>query len=145
VWSVSQSTESDYPEAEEIMILTPTTAYLNDPFETESQLESAIAEVSALLFGPDRIYLDVKKLVGAKGKTKNIPDGYLIDLASKKDPRLFMVENELATHDPLNHVAVQILEFSLSFEKQMEANGVTHHRAVKRPKLKEVSKDNEID
>jgi hypothetical protein len=26
------------------------------------------------------------------------------------------VENELASHDPLNHVAVQILEFSLSFE-----------------------------
>ena len=27
-----------------------------------------------------------------------------------------MVENELAVHDPLRHIAVQILEFSLSFE-----------------------------
>ena len=27
-----------------------------------------------------------------------------------------MVENELASHDPLKHVAVQVLEFSLSFE-----------------------------
>ena len=90
--------------------------YLNDPFEAESQLESAITEVSAILFGPNRVYLDVKKLIGGKGKTKNIPDGYLIDLSSKKEPRLFVVENELASHDPLNHVAVQILEFSLSFE-----------------------------
>lgn len=98
------------------MFWTSKDRYLNDPFETESQLESAIAEVSATLFGPNRIYLDVKKLIGARGKTKNIPDGYLIDLASKKDPRLFVVENELASHDPINHVAVQILEFSLSFE-----------------------------
>ena len=90
--------------------------YLNDPFELESQLEAAIAEVSATLFGANRIYLDVKKLVGAKGKTKNIPDGYLIDLTSKREPRLYVVENELSSHDPLNHVAVQVLEFSLSFE-----------------------------
>lgn len=98
------------------MLWTPKDHFLNDPFETEMQLESAIAEVSKTLFGPDRIYLAVKKLIGAKGKTKNIPDGYLIDLTSKKDPRLFVVENELASHDPLNHIAVQILEFSLSFE-----------------------------
>lgn len=98
------------------MLWTSDKRYLNEPFEAESQLESAISEVSATLFGPNRVYLDVKKLIGGKGKTKNIPDGYLIDLASKKEPRLFVVENELASHDPLNHVAVQILEFSLSFE-----------------------------
>ena len=98
------------------MIWTPDKQYLNDPFETEAQLEAAIADVANILFGAGRIYLDVKKLVGAKGKTKNIPDGYLIDLTSKRDPRLFVVENELASHDPLNHVAVQVLEFSLSFQ-----------------------------
>jgi len=98
------------------MIWTPDQKYLNDPFETEAQLEAAITDVADILFGPGRIYLDVKKLVGAKGKTKNIPDGYLIDLTSKRDPRLFVVENELASHDPLNHVAVQVLEFSLSFQ-----------------------------
>ena len=98
------------------MLWTPEKQYANDPFENEPQLEAAITEVSKTLFGPNRIYLDVKKLIGAKGKTKNIPDGYLLDLTSKKEPRLYVVENELASHDPLNHVAVQILEFSLSFE-----------------------------
>jgi len=39
----------------------------------------------------------------------------LIDLLGKQ-PRLYVVENELASHDPLRHVAVQILQFSLSFE-----------------------------
>jgi len=90
--------------------------YHEAPFELESEIEDAILEVSSVLFGKNRIYLDVKKKIGAKGKTKNIPDGYLIDLASSKDPRVYVVENELAKHDPLKHIAVQILEFSLSFE-----------------------------
>jgi hypothetical protein len=99
------------------MLWTPDKQYANDPFENESQLEAAIAQVSKDLFGPNRIYLNVKKLIGAKGKIKNVPDGYLIDLTSKKKPRLLVLENELASHDPLDHVAKQILEFSLSFEK----------------------------
>ncbi len=90
--------------------------YHPEPFEQESELEEAILEVSVVLFGKDRIYLDTKKKIGAKGKTVNIPDGYLIDLSSAKEPKLYVVENELFKHDPLKHVAVQILEFSLSFE-----------------------------
>lgn len=72
--------------------------------------------MSAVLLGENRIYLDTKKKIGIKGKTANIPDGYVIDLSSAKEPKLYVVENELAKHDPLKHVAVQILEFSLSFE-----------------------------
>ncbi|HEY5550526.1 MAG TPA: hypothetical protein VIK52_01455, partial [Opitutaceae bacterium] len=97
------------------MLWTPTEKYFEHPFENESQLEAAITEVTGAFFGPDRIYLDVKKLVGAKGKTRNIPDGYLIDLTSRHEPKLFVVEVELQKHHPLNHIAVQILEFSLSF------------------------------
>lgn len=90
--------------------------YEEEPFETEAELEAAINEAAAAIFGSSRIYLDAKKRIGAKGKTQNVPDGYLIDLASTKDPRLFVLEVELAKHDPLKHIAVQILEFSLSFE-----------------------------
>ena len=89
--------------------------YRKEPFNRESELEEAILEVARPLLGKNRIYLDIKKRIGT-GKTKNIPDGYLIDLTSKKDPKLYVVENELAQHDPLKHIAVQILEFSLSFE-----------------------------
>lgn len=91
-------------------------SYHLEPFEKEADLEAAIREVSTVLFGNNRIYLEVKKLIGAKGKTQNIPDAYLIDLSSPKQPLLWVVENELATHDPLKHIAVQILEMSLSFE-----------------------------
>ncbi|MGD0954707.1 MAG: hypothetical protein ABR985_20370 [Methanotrichaceae archaeon] len=59
--------------------------------------------------------MDIKKKIGTKGGMRNIPDGYLIDINGKQ-PRLYVVENELNTHDPLRHIAVQILQFSLSFD-----------------------------
>lgn len=90
--------------------------YQEDPFELERDLEDAILQVSTSLFGPKRIYLDAKRKIGAKNGQRNIPDGYLLDLSSVREPKLYVVENELAAHDPLRHIAVQILQFSLSYE-----------------------------
>ena len=98
------------------MLWSPDTTYMPEPFDAEAELEAAVKEVAPVLFGPARVYLDAKKKIGAAGKTRNIPDGYLVDLSSTKEPKLYVVENELAKHDPLRHIAVQILEFSLSFE-----------------------------
>ncbi len=98
------------------MLWTHDKRYSLEPFDKETDLEKAIDEVSATLFGASRLYLDVKKKIGGKGKVANIPDAYLIDLSSAREPKLYVVENELAKHEPLKHVAVQILEFSLSFE-----------------------------
>lgn len=89
------------------------TGYTNET----TDFEAAILQVKDDLFGPNRHYLNVKKKIGAKGGLTNIPDGYLIDLNGDK-PRLYTVENELAAHDHLRHIAVQILEFSLSFKSE---------------------------
>ncbi len=97
------------------MIWNANTSYELAPFELESDLENAIAELRIPLFGHNRIYLPIKKKIETKAGRGNIPDGYLIDLSSKRHPRLYVVEVELAKHDPLKHVAVQILEFSLSY------------------------------
>lgn len=86
------------------------------PYEKESELEEAVNEVKDALFGSSRIYLDDKKKIGKKGGTNNLPDGYLIDLTNNQEPKIFVVENDLASHQHLKHIAVQILEFSLSFE-----------------------------
>jgi hypothetical protein len=86
------------------------------PFDKEAELEAAILQAKSELFGKSRVYLDVKRLIGQSGKTRNIPDGYLLDLSSKTKPSLYLVEVELAAHDPLRHVAQQLLEFSLSFK-----------------------------
>lgn len=99
------------------VIWTPLGAYSSTDYRSEADLENAILQVQSELFGRNRIYLDVKRKIGAKGGLRNIPDGYLIDLNGAK-PRLYVVENELASHDPLRHVAVQLLEFSLSYSAE---------------------------
>ena len=86
------------------------------PYKKESELEEAVQIVKEQLFGKDRIYLDLKRKIGAKGKTNNLPDGYLVDLTNPKDPKIFIVENDLSSHQHLKHIAVQILEFSLSYD-----------------------------
>jgi hypothetical protein len=90
--------------------------YTEIPYKKESELEEAVNEVKQVLFGSARIYLDDKKKIGQKGGTNNLPDGYLLDLTNNQDPKIFVVENDLASHQHLKHIAVQILEFSLSFE-----------------------------
>ena len=90
--------------------------YLEIPYEKESELEDAVNAVKGTLFGSTRVYLDDKKKIGKKGRTNNLPDGYLIDLTNSQDPKIFVVENDLSSHQHLKHIAVQILEFSLSFE-----------------------------
>ena len=102
-------------------------------FTREADFEKAIAEVSPILFGKRRIYLEVKHQIGKKGRKKNIPDGYLLDLISEKKPQLYVVENEIAAHDPLRHIAVQLLEFSFSFEQSK--------RTVKQIVYNELTKD----
>ena len=99
------------------ILWTPGGSYHRVEYASESDLETAILEVQRDLFGANRFYLDVKKKIGVKGGIRNVPDGYLIDL-NGREPRLYVVENELASHDPLRHIAVQILQFSLSFESE---------------------------
>ena len=91
-------------------------SFIEHPFEKEADLEEAINIVTPALFGVHRIYLETKRKIGQKGKTQNIPDAYLIDLTSIKRPKLFVVENEIEAHDPIKHIAIQVLQFSLSFE-----------------------------
>jgi hypothetical protein len=98
------------------MLWTTTQQFLPYPFEKEIELETAIAEIKQDLFGISRAYLGVKKLIGQPGKTQNIPDGYLLDFSSPKKPVLYIVEVELGRHDPLRHIAQQLLGFSLSFK-----------------------------
>jgi hypothetical protein len=99
------------------VIWTPDGIYRRIDYDNESELESAIRQVQNRFFGRDCHYQDVKTRIGTKGSIQNVPDGYLLDLSGTK-PRLYVVENELQEHDPLRHIAVQILQFSLSFEAE---------------------------
>jgi len=84
--------------------------------DNEKSFEEAVVSNAKLIFGDRRYYLDCKHRIGVKGKKTNVPDAYLLDL-SRNDPRLFVVENELAAHDLFKHLGVQLLEFSYSYSK----------------------------
>jgi hypothetical protein len=46
------------------LLWSASTVYERQDFETEAQLEEAILEVANPLFGPDRVYVDVKRRLG---------------------------------------------------------------------------------
>lgn len=124
------------------IIWTAKGSFQRSGYASEADLEGAILQVRDKLFGTDRIYLDVKrKIGGAKGNVHNVPDGYLLDLTGAK-PRLYVVENELISHDPLRHIAVQILQFSLSFQQEPRTvKSILYQALLDRPDAKIRSED----
>jgi hypothetical protein len=67
-------------------------------FKNEEDLEKTVVNLSEDIFGKKSIYIDLKKKVKRKATSfSNIPDGYLLDFRSKI--KLWIVENELSTHD----------------------------------------------
>ena len=87
--------------------------YLTD-FANEEELEDNLEKLSNDIFGPGKIFLRFKKRIGIS--TKTIPDGYLLDLSSKK-PELYFVESELDTHDVVRHISVQLMNFYFSYNE----------------------------
>src|SRR5262245_41022051 len=67
------------------------------------------------------VYLDLKRKLGTKKTiTAGIPDGYLLDFSTPMSPRLHVVENELASHDLVRHVGVQLFNFAAAFKKSRQ-------------------------
>ena len=91
------------------VIWTPTGAYSSTNYRSEATTKAHLSG-AVRPFWAQSIYLDVKRKIGTKGGLRNIPDGYLLDLNGLK-PRLDQDNNELASHDPLRHDAVQWLDF----------------------------------
>ena len=84
-------------------------------FALEADIEEVVREIAPALFGADRIYINVKKLMGTKGFRQNIPDGYLLDL-SGREPMLYFVEVETKQHDLYKHILAQVMQFKVAFE-----------------------------
>lgn len=64
--------------------------------------------------GEKSIYIDIKKRIG--DSILSIPDGYLLDFSFADEPKLYIIENELVTHDPYKHIGQQILKFAISYK-----------------------------
>jgi len=84
-------------------------------YGSEKEFEEDVVMLAEQIFGPSTIYVNVKKRVrGADIVT--IPDGYLIDMTEADEPKLYVIENEIVSHDPFRHIGIQMLKFVTSFD-----------------------------
>ena len=109
--------------------------YTQYTYSKEDEFEKMIVDHSSSIFGTAGIYFDIKKLIGTPKKGATIPDGYYLDLTFHNDPRLYLVEVELNSHDVYGHIGEQILRFGISSE--------TDKYKIKNHLLNAVSKDSE--
>lgn len=93
------------------------TVYVRVSYSVESDFEKTVVSLADQIFGSKTIYLDTKKKL--KGHNIGVvPDGYLLDLTVAEDPKLYVVENEIVSHDPFKHIGIQMLKFATSFEEE---------------------------
>ncbi|MCC8079369.1 MAG: hypothetical protein LIO57_04830 [Oscillospiraceae bacterium] len=90
--------------------------YTQYTYAKEAEFERMIVSHVQEIFGSEGIYFDIKKLIGTPKKGAAIPDGYFLDLTFHSDPKLYLVEVELNSHDVYGHIGEQILRFGISTE-----------------------------
>lgn len=84
-------------------------------YAEEREFEQHVVKQAREIFGPRSLYIDIKKRIG-EDNILSIPDGYLIDASFPSQPKLYIIENELVTHDPYKHIGQQLLKFAISYK-----------------------------
>jgi hypothetical protein len=97
------------------ILITPQGVFKLYQFDTEKEFERCVVSQVEMIFGKRCVYLDCKRRIGKRETKQSIPDAYLIDFSSQREPKLFIVETEIASHDLFQHIGVQILQFAHSF------------------------------
>lgn len=86
------------------MLIFKDSKYVKAPFNNKDELEQVVISNYEYIFGPTSIYLP-KKLIRAGDGIGTIPDGFAIDLGTRK---WYLVEAELLHHNVWNHIAPQV-------------------------------------
>ena len=86
------------------MLILKDRKFIKTPFDNEQELEQVVIDNYEYIFGPTSIYLP-KTLIKTGDGTGTIPDGFAIDLSSKK---WYLIEAELLHHNVWGHIAPQI-------------------------------------
>src|SRR5690554_8221503 len=86
------------------MLIFNNSKYVKTPFSNEDELEQVVISNYEHIFGPSSIYLP-KKLIRTADGIGTIPDGFAIDLGTRK---WYLVEAELLHHSVWNHIAPQV-------------------------------------
>lgn len=95
--------------------------YTEYEYKDEEEFEKDIIKNSKKVFGKNTYYIDMKKLIKNKNnKDGTIPDGYLLDFTYEKEPRLYIIENELKSHSIKGHIAPQIAKFYINYKDNFQ-------------------------
>lgn len=84
-------------------------------YEKEEEFEASVVSLADQIFGPSTIYINVKKRIPGNDFI-TIPDGYVLDMTEPDSPQLYVIENEIVSHDPFRHIGIQMLKFVTSFD-----------------------------
>ncbi len=110
--------------------------FKSSKFENEAELEKVVVKNSKPIFGQKSVYFDIKKRVkSSSGNILSIPDGYVINF-SEREPKLYIIENEISTHDAYRDIGSQLMRFGSSFK-----NGSIE---IKNFLLEEIKKNHKI-
>jgi hypothetical protein len=90
-------------------------------FEQESEFEEVIFKNSATLFGNSSILVNIKRKIDSGELGRAVPDGFLFNFSDINNPKFYIVEVELASHDFYKHIFPQITKF-FSFIKSDSAD-----------------------
>jgi len=91
--------------------------YLSSKFINEKELEDEVLKNYESIFGKNTIYFLSNKRFGSKeNNLLGIPDAFLINF-SETNPKLYVIENELSTHDAYKHIGLQLWKFITLFKK----------------------------
>ncbi|MGL4370968.1 MAG: hypothetical protein ACRCUT_15050, partial [Spirochaetota bacterium] len=86
------------------MLINNELRFIQTSFVNEEELERVVMNNFEYLFGPSSLFIS-KKLIKTIDGTGTIPDGFVVDLTSKK---WYIVEAELLNHSVWSHIAPQV-------------------------------------
>lgn len=125
------------------MILFGDKRFIETTFENEAELENVVFDNYDYLFGPSSFVLPKKSIQTTDG-FNTIPDGFVIDLASKK---WYIVEAELCQHSFWSHIAPQISKQITAARKDVSRSLIIEiavNKYMESSEIKEIFEDEEI-
>jgi len=102
------------------MLLIDGVKYQEWEISNEDELEQMVIEHAQDIFGENSVYFDKKQKLKSLAGVGSIPDGLVIMFGSV--PQWHIVEVELSSHDPYDHIVPQVDRFINSIDNQNTRN-----------------------
>jgi predicted small metal-binding protein len=104
-------------ELSEYRVITGDGIYAQKAYDNEEEMEKLVVQHAKEVFGEDALYFDVKQKVTSRLRSR-ITDGVLLDFRTRSQPRFWIVEYELRSHDIEGNVIPQLRGFTKAIRNE---------------------------